>query len=94
MTGVMLLQKRERGTSSGEAEIPQGKNSTDIGDSGSLKTNSLEQQGDQISQSKRKSTLNYPLEGLMAAAEAPVLWLPDAKSRLTGVTKSWTQFSD
>ena len=41
------------------------------------------QQGDQTSQSKRKSTLN--ITGRTdAEAQASTLWPPDAKSRLTG----------
>ena len=52
------------------------------------------QQGDQTSQSKRKSTLN--ITGRTdAEAQASTLWPPDAKSRLTGkdpdAGKAWVQ---
>ena len=43
----------------------------------------LGQQGDQTSQSKRKSTLH--IHGRTdAEAEAPILWPPDMKNWLTG----------
>ena len=42
---------------------------------------SLGQQGDQTSQSKRKSTLNIHWR---TDAEAPILWPPDGKSWLIG----------
>ena len=42
-------------------------------------------QGDQISQSWRKSTLNIHWKNY-AAADAPILWAPDAKSQSAGKT--------
>ena len=55
---------------------------------------SLGLQGDQTSQSQRKSTLNI-LGSTLAEAEAPILWPPDAKSGLIGkdphAGKDWRQ---
>ena len=55
---------------------------------------SLGLQGEQTSQSYRKSTLNILLK-TDAEGEAPILWLPDAKSRLIGKDpnggKDWRQ---
>ena len=54
----------------------------------------LGQQGDQTSQSERKSTLNTYWR-TDAEAEAPILWPPDVKSRLTAkdadAGKDWRQ---
>ena len=45
---------------------------------------SLRLQGDQISESKRKSTLYIFIGRTDAEAEAPILWPPDVKNRLIG----------